>query len=349
MRVAEYREPHVIEMVDRPEPEAGPGQITIEVSTCGVCGSDLHSFERGFAAQPGQVLGHEFSGRVIDPSDVEGISEGQRVTVRPLTPCLACPRCLAGDWHLCGAGAELNIGYGTQGAFAEQVLVPKALPGMTVFPLPDSVDDTTAAMVEPLAVSLRAVTLARPQVGEVAVAFGLGMIGLGVVRWLVLSGARVLAVDLSPVRREAALKLGAEMVIDPVAENTVERVVEVTGPGGYGMGAAADLVVECSGAAPAFGDALKVIRHGGRMSVAAMYPERVTLRPDRFVEKELEIHGSFAYKDEFGRVIDLMEQGAIDKDIFVSHTFGLEDTLEAFKTQLDKDASLKVMVEPDRS
>lgn len=347
MRVAEYREPKVIEMVDRPEPEAGPGQITVEIAACGVCGSDLHSFERGFAAQPGQVLGHEFSGRVIDPSDVEGITAGQRVTVRPLTPCLSCPRCLAGDWHLCGAGAELNIGYGTQGAFAEQVLVPKALPGMTVFPLPDSVDDQTAALVEPLAVSLRAATLARPRVGEVAVVFGLGMIGLGVVRWLALSGVRVLAADLSSIRRDAALKLGAEAVIDPATENTVERVVAVTGPGGYGMGAAADLVVECSGAAPAFGDALKVVRHGGRFVVAAMYPERVTLRPDRFVEKELEIHGSFAYKDEFGRVIDLMAEGKIDKDIFISHTFGLEDTPQAFLTQLDKDASLKVMVEPE--
>lgn len=349
MRVAEYREPGVIEMVDRPEPEAGPGQITVDIATCGVCGSDLHSFERGFAAQPGQVLGHEFSGRVVDPSDVEGLSAGQRVTVRPLTPCLSCPRCLAGDWHLCGAGAGLNIGYGTQGAFAERVLVPKALPGMTVFPLPDSVDDQTAALTEPLAVSLRAVTLARPQVGDVAVVFGLGMIGLGAVRWLVLSGARVLAVDLSGVRRDAALKLGAETAINPAEEKTVDRVVEVTGPGGYGMGAAADIVVECSGAAPAFGDALKVIRHGGRMSVAAMYPERVTLRPDRFVEKELEIHGSFAYKDEFGRVIEMMEQGAIDKDIFISHRFGLEDTLEAFRAQLDKDSSIKVMVEPERA
>ncbi|MGA7396456.1 MAG: alcohol dehydrogenase catalytic domain-containing protein [Solirubrobacterales bacterium] len=349
MRAAQYDEPKVLTMVDLPEPEAGPGQIVLEVAACGVCGSDLHSFERGFAAAPGQVLGHEFSGRVTDPSDVEGISEGQRVTVRPLTPCLKCDRCLAGDWHLCGAGSALNIGYGTNGAFAEKVLVPKAIPGMTVFPLPDSVDDQTAALVEPLAVSLRATTLAKPQLGDVAVVFGLGMIGLGAVRWLAMSGARVLAVDLSGVRRDAALKLGAEAVIDPVAENTVERVVEVTGPGGYGMGAAADIVVECSGAAPAFGDAIKVIRHGGRMSVAAMYPERVTLRPDRFVEKELEIHGSFAYKDEFGRVVDLMEQGAIDSDLFISHTFGLEDTLEAFHTQLDKDVSLKVMVEPERN
>lgn len=349
MRAAQYDEPGKLSLVDLPEPEAGPGQIVVEVSTCGVCGSDLHSFQRGFAAEPGQVLGHEFSGRVIDPSDVEGISEGQRVTVRPLTPCLKCTRCLAGDWHLCGAGPALNIGYGTRGGFAERVLVPKAIPGMTVFPLPDNVDDQTAALVEPLAVSLRAATLARPQIGEVAVVFGLGMIGLGAVRWLVHSGVRVIGVDLSAVRREAAEKLGAEITIDPIAEKTVDRVVEVTGPGGYGMGAAADFVVECSGAAPAFGDALKVVRHGGRMVVAAMYPERVTLRPDRFVEKELEIRGSMAYKDEFGRVLKMMEAGLIDRELFISHTFGLENILEAFHTQLDKDRSLKVLVEPERA
>lgn len=347
MRAAQYDEPEVLTMVDLPDPEAGPGQIVVEVAACGVCGSDLHSFERGFAAEAGQVLGHEFSGRVLDASDVAGLSEGQRVTVRPLTPCLECRRCLAGDWHLCGAGSALNIGYGSHGAFAQKVLVPKAIPGMTVFPLPDSVDDRTAALTEPLSVSLRAATLARPQLGEVAVVFGLGMIGLGVVRWLALSGVRVIAVDLSAKRRGAAAKLGAELTVDPSAEKTVDRVKEVTGPGGFGMGAAADFVVECSGAAPAFADALKVVRHGGRFVVAAMYPERVTLRPDRFVEKELEIHGSFAYKDEFGRVVDMMAAGLIDADLFISHTFGLEDTLQAFRTQLDKDVSLKVMVEPE--
>ncbi len=347
MRAAHWLEPERLEVTEVAEPSPDWGQALVEVATCGICGSDLHSFHGGLGARRGQVLGHEFAGRVLAAPGVPGLHVGNRVTVRPLTPCGACDRCVAGDVHLCEAGQALNIGYGTPGAFAERVLVPRAIVGQTVFPLPDAVGDRAGSLVEPLAVALRAVRLARPEPGDVAVVFGLGIIGLGVVHWLKSMGASVVVgVDLSALRRERASALGADAVVDPVAEPIVDVVAGFTGPGANGLGARADAVVECSGSARAFADALKVVRGGGRVVVAALYEDKVTLRPDRFVEKELEIRGSFAYRDEFPRVIAELARGSVDVEAMITHTFALDQIQDAFETQLDAGRSVKVTVTP---
>src|SRR4051812_2744806 len=167
MRAAQWVEPERLDVADVDEPSPADGQALVQVSECGICGSDLSSFKGGLGTRPGQVLGHEFSGRVLAAPGVEGLSDGDRVTVRPLTPCGECDRCLAGDVHLCEAGRGLDIGYGVSGAFADRVLVPRALVGRTIFKLPDTVSDRAGALVEPLAVALRAARLGEPKTGDV--------------------------------------------------------------------------------------------------------------------------------------------------------------------------------------
>jgi 2-desacetyl-2-hydroxyethyl bacteriochlorophyllide A dehydrogenase len=347
MRAAQWLEPHRIEVTDVEEPSAASGQAIVEVATCGICGSDLHSYERGFAATPGQVLGHEFCGRVVSAPDVDGISEGDRVTVRPLIPCGECDRCLDGDVHLCEAGHGMNIGYGTRGAFAERVLVPKAISGQTIFRLPESIDDRAGALVEPLSVAMRAVNIADPHPDDVVLVLGAGPIGLGAAALTALRGVRTLVVsDPSPGRRERAEAVGADRTIDPLNESTVDVMRSITGPGGFGLGARADVVIDCAGSPAGFMEGLKSVRHGGKMSLAAMYSGKVELRLDRVVEKELKVLGSFAYKDEFNQVIDLLASGAIKPDDFITHEFDLNDIGAAFKKQLERETSLKVLVHP---
>ena len=177
--------------------------------------------------------------------------------------------------------------------------------------------------------------------------FGLGIIGLGAVHWLKSMGAStVIAADPSELRRERARELGADVVVDPVAASTVEAVAAITGPGLYGAGARADVVLECSGAPPAFADAIRVARSGATLVIAALYKNKVEFRPDRLVEKELTVRGSFAYRDEFPAVIAELERGAIDVDRLISHTFPLERIQEAFAIQLDAAQSVKVTVSP---
>jgi 2-desacetyl-2-hydroxyethyl bacteriochlorophyllide A dehydrogenase len=347
MRAVQYNAPESLELVELDEPHASDGQIVVEVATCGICGSDLHSYSHGVAAQPGQILGHEFSGRVIEAPGVGGIAEGDRVTVRPLLPCGQCDRCLEGLIHLCEAGRDMNIGYGLNGAFAERVLVPRVIVGQTVFKLPDAIADEGGALVEPLAVGLRAVRQAGDLEGTVTLVLGAGMIGLAATRFAKLRGTKTLIVaDPSPVRRAAAEQLGADVTIDPIATKITDVVRGITGPGGYGLGARADVVIDCAGAPAAFAEGLKSVRHGGTMSLTAMFTSKIELNPSRIVEKELTIQGSFAYNDEFPMVIAAIESGDVDPSIFVSHSFALEDFERAFRTQLDRDVSLKVMVKP---
>jgi 2-desacetyl-2-hydroxyethyl bacteriochlorophyllide A dehydrogenase len=347
MRAVQYNAPGSLELVELEEPHAGDGQVVVEVATCGICGSDLHSYSHGIAAKAGQVLGHEFSGRVVEAPGVDGIAEGDRVTVRPLLPCGQCDRCAEGLIHLCEAGAPMNIGYGLRGAFAERVLVPRAIPGQTIFRLPDAIGDQGGALVEPLAVGLRAVRQAGELAGTVTLVLGAGMIGLAATRFAKLREPGTLIVaDPSPVRRAAAEALGADVTIDPLATKITDVVREITGPGGYGLGARADAVIDCAGAAPAFAEGLKSVRHGGTISMCAMYNAKIEVNPSRIVEKELTIRGSFAYNDEFPMVIDAIERGDVDPSVFVSHSFALEDFEQAFRTQLDREVSLKVMLAP---
>ena len=196
--------PESLELVELEEPHAEDGQVVVEVATCGICGSDLHSYSHGVAAKPGQILGHEFSGRVVEAPGVEGISVGDRVTVRPLLPCGECDRCREGDVHLCEAGHAMNIGYGFAARSPSACSSPARSPGQTVFRLPDSIGDRGRR-------AGRAARRRTARVGRrtrerttVMLVLGAGMIGLAAAA-LPSSAARTLIVaDPSPVRRGAA-------------------------------------------------------------------------------------------------------------------------------------------------
>jgi threonine dehydrogenase-like Zn-dependent dehydrogenase len=120
----------------------------------------------------------------------------------------------------------------------------------------------------------------------------------------------------------------------------------ITGPGGYGLGARADVAFECAGAAPALASALKSARQGGTIVLAGIYGREVGVHIDRIIEKELRLQGTVAYRDEFPAVIDHLVAGSLDAADFVSHTYHLDEISEAFRTQMDRTRSLKVQVRP---
>jgi 2-desacetyl-2-hydroxyethyl bacteriochlorophyllide A dehydrogenase len=334
MRAALWQAPETLELADVDEPAPEPGQAVVEVAACGVCGSDLHTYAHGLLGEPGMVLGHEFSGTVLAAPGVDGLEPGVRVTARALIPCGRCARCREGELHLCEGGAARIIGYGFKGAFAERVLIPRAIVGETVFPLPDAVGAEGGALVEPLAVALRAVRRSGDVEGRTVLVLGAGMIGLGVTRFLRLSGAKTIVVaDLSALRREAALGVGADAVVDPGRERPSDAI-------------RADVVVECAGARASLSEGLRAVRAGGTLTIAAVFGRKVEVPIDRVTEKELTLRGSFAYRDEFPAVIAALAAGDVEPRAFVSHRFMLDDVSAAFRTQLDKDASLKVLVTP---
>jgi 2-desacetyl-2-hydroxyethyl bacteriochlorophyllide A dehydrogenase len=332
MKAVEWEAPGRLRLTERADPRPEPGQAVVAVAACGICGSDLHSYRDGFAARRGQVLGHEFAGTVAEAPGVEGLAIGDRVVVRPLIPCGECEACRRGDPQLCARGLELGIGYAFDGAFAERVLVPRAVVGLTVFPLPDSVDDRAAALVEPLAVACHAVRRGPEPRWREALVLGAGTIGLGVAAFLRLGGASVTVVDPSPLRREAAISLGARTALDPASEQPA--------PDSY------DLVFECAGADATMAAAIRAVRPGGTVVVSALFGRRVEISPDRFSVKEAALVGAFGYRDEFPAVIEALASGTIDAGALVSHELPLERIDKAFQIQADPAESLKVLVRP---
>lgn len=345
MRAAVFQEPGRIVPEGVADPVMADGQLRLDVAACGICGSDLESWRTGAYTSPGSILGHELVGTVAEGGEAIGLRAGEAVVVRPLTPCRTCRFCHRGDWQLCAASLTGGIGYGIPGGFAEQVVVPDPVLGLTVFRWPDTLRIEDGALVEPLAVGLHALHRARLAVGDVAVVVGLGPIGLGIVALAVAHGAQqVIGIDPSPLRRDAAVRLGATMAADPA--DGVEAVRQVTGAGSHGLGAAADVALECSGVPSAFAQAVKTLGPGGRLALVAHSREPVGVKSGRIIEKELDVVGAFAYRDEIPEVIDLMASGRLSTTGLVSHRLGLDDAEGAFEVQADPTASLKVLFVP---
>jgi (R,R)-butanediol dehydrogenase/meso-butanediol dehydrogenase/diacetyl reductase len=343
MKAAVFKGIGDVQVEDVPEPEAGPADVVVEVSACGICGSDLHTYQHGSFVEPGQVMGHEFSGRVIAAGDdVQGLTVGDRVTAVPIVPCGECPRCAEGRYNLCAVAWTTGIAYGRPGAFAERVRIPGSIPGENVFKLSDEVDDEAGATVEPLAVGVHAVRLAGSVEGATALVLGLGTIGQQVLQVLRAHGARrVIGMDLSQLRLDAARELGADAIDgSPGAEQALA--------GALSEGEEIDIVFECSGVPALATAALDTVRAGGQIVVLALYDDPVTFNPTALVQKELRLQGSIAYTSEdFAEAIELLRRGDARADTLITHREPLDDIGGAFRTQLSKDESLKVLVRPN--
>lgn len=347
IRAAEWRADEEVVVVDRDRPALEPGQARLAIVHCGICGSDLHSYRHGFAVRPGQVLGHELSARVLEAPGVDGLAVGDRVTVRPLTPCGHCEQCLRGAPQLCENGLDQSLGYGLAGGFAQEVVVPRAVVGETIFRLPDAVTDRAGALVEPLAVAFRAVRLAAVPAGGTVLVSGAGPIGLSVVAALRRAGAGTIVVaDPSPLRRERAERLGATTTIDPLEENVVRAVRAITGPGARGRGGRAVAAIDCAGAPGTLKACIESCGPSGVVVIAAVGNPPVEIRPDWLVQRELVLRGSYAYADEFPQVIEALAAGEIDAEALITHELPLERIQDAFRIQLDAAVAAKVLVTP---
>jgi 2-desacetyl-2-hydroxyethyl bacteriochlorophyllide A dehydrogenase len=343
MKAAVFKGVEDIRVEDVPEPEAGPRDVVVQVNACGICGSDLHTYLHGSFVQPGQVMGHEFSGRVVEAGpDVEGLQVGDRVTAIPIVPCGQCARCAEGRYNLCANAWTTGLAYGKPGAFAERIRVPNAVVGENIFLLGDDVSDEAGATVEPLAVAVHAVNLIDRVEGATALVLGLGTIGQEVVQVLRAKGARrVIGTDISQLRLEAARELGAE-AIDGSAG------LEQALGGALGEAEEIDVIFECSGVPALATGAIGAIRAGGTIVVLALYDDPVTFNPTAFVQSELRLQGSIAYTAaDFAEAIELLRSGAVRAEPLITQRERLLDIPGAFLIQLEKDRSLKVLVTPD--
>jgi 2-desacetyl-2-hydroxyethyl bacteriochlorophyllide A dehydrogenase len=348
MKAAVYADIRDVRVHTVPDPEPTPDDIVLRIKACGICGSDLHSYTTGAFVQPGQVMGHEFSGEVIAVGgNVPDLAVGDRVTAMPYNACYTCPACLRGDYHLCYNMGGHAIAYGLPGGFAEYLRVPCAIVGRNVFKLPETLDFVAGATVEPLAVAVHAVSLAQPELGANVVVLGAGLIGQSVIQVLRTRGVgSIVVAEISEKRALLAMRSGADVVVNPAQENVVARIGAVVGFGPGRRGAAADVVFDCAGVPAAFTAALRLLRPGGSLVITALYEEAVQFSPSRLVWGEVKLVGTFGYRNEFPRSIELLRSGKVNIASLVSDFFPLAETNAGFQRQLAKDQAMKVMIQP---
>jgi len=328
--------PNGVAVAERPDPRPAPDEVVVTVHSCGICGSDVHHVEHG-TARVGQVLGHEFSGTVVDVGrDAGDWRAGQAVAVNPLGGCGSCAVCRLELPLLCRE--RPNLGLTAPGGLAELVAVPAS----QVVPLPEGVDVEVGAHAEPLAVAVHAVALAPPAPGDAALVFGVGPIGLKVVIALRAAGAgRIVAVGRSPCRRAAAPAVGADVVLDGRETDVAAYAA--------GEGIAFAQVFECSGAEDAVATCLPAMAVGGTLVEVALprTPALVNLRA--FVSRSLHLAGSCAFgAGDYRRAVELLCSGTVDVGPLVTERVPLSGAPDAFVRLRRPEHLVGVLVQPWR-
>lgn len=323
-------------MTEVPRPEPAPDGVVVAVHSCGICGSDVHGSRSGWFA-PGQILGHELSGTVAAVGrDVRSVKEGQPVTVNPLGGCGSCEACQRSLPFACGRLP--NLGINAPGGFSEQVAVPAA----QLLVLPDEMALEDGAHVEPLAVALNAVGLARVAPGDDAFVFGVGAIGLNVVLALRATGAgRIVAVGRSAGRREAAGFLGADLVLDSTEDGYDDVLAELGGSFPHAF--------ECSGVLEAVSTCMKVVGIGGTIVQLGLPDEAAPIELRSLVGRGQRLVGSCAFDNEsFERALGIVASRPDAVAGLVSERVSLEDAPVAFERLLNPSRTVGVLVQPWR-
>jgi 2-desacetyl-2-hydroxyethyl bacteriochlorophyllide A dehydrogenase len=327
MRAIEFHGDERLELVERPDPTPGPGELLIAPSAVGICGTDVEIFEGSLAyfrmgiAEYPIVPGHEWTGVVVDVGEgVTGFSEGDQIVGEVAIGCGVCVRCRAGRSHLCARRTETGIVH-MDGAMASRMVFPAAYAHIVPF------SSRQAALVEPTSVALHGVTRGNVA-GQHVVVIGIGPIGLLAAQIARAHGAASVVVsDTREDRMTLAGTLGFP-AFAPVGED---------GP---------DVAILCAGGPGAIRAAFDAVRPGGRVVALGLSgaPE-IPFDWDGLVVRDIDLIGVLGSVGFWQGAIDLIASGAVVTEPLVTRTFALDDTRDALERLIDP-GSLKVLIEP---
>jgi len=341
MRVAVYYNNRDVRLEERPKPDLGPGEMLIRIFASGICGSDVLEWYRIKKAPI--VLGHEIAGEVAETGPgVTRFKPGDRVFVSHHVPCNTCWYCLNGNHTVCETLHTTNF---DPGGFAEFVRAPAINVDRGAFLLPDSVSFEEGAFVEPLACVIRGQRMAQFRPGQTVLIIGSGISGLLHLLLAKAMGAgRVVTTDVTEYRLNMARELGADAAID-ARDDVPARIRSLNG------NRPADLVIVCTGAFPAFLQALKSVDRGGTVLCFATTDPGVELPIpiNDFWRNGITVLPSYANSPYDAAVaIALLAAGRIPVRKMITHRLGLAETGLGFKLVAEAKDSMKVIIEPQR-
>jgi len=334
-----------LERVPHPGPP-GRGEALLRVKVTGLCGSDLHSYNDARIGdtpiEAPLILGHEFSAVVeaVGPDALDGqfepLQPGTRVAVDPAQPCGRCELCQQGHPNLC---RRLHFcgNYPDVGSLCQWM----HMPARSCFPVPKTIDDVEAALLEPLGVAIHAVDLAEVKVASSVVILGAGPIGLLILQVAKLAGADpIFITDRLPWRLKQAEKWDG-LPIRCDQEDAAKRVATET------RGRGVDVAIEAAWADQSVEQAAELARLGGRVVLVGIPgDDRLAMKHSTARRKGLTILLSRRMKHIYPRALRLAERGSVDLRGLVSHRFPLKRSVEAFRLNAAyEDNVVKVMVE----
>jgi 2-desacetyl-2-hydroxyethyl bacteriochlorophyllide A dehydrogenase len=325
MRAIVIERPNDVALRDVETPSPGPGEVRVRSVLAGVCRTDIDiltgALDPRWVRFP-VVPGHEWSG-VVDAAGegVTTLAPGQRVVCEGNIGCMSCPRCRAGDTHLCQRYDA--VGFTRSGGWGEYVVVPERI----LHALPEQVSFAAAALVEPGSCVVKALDRAQIEPAESVGVVGVGAMGALAIRIARLrSPSQIVAYGLRAEELELARMLGADEVVN-VAD--VDAAVETERLLGGGL----DVVVETAGAVPAVEMSTRIVREGGRVVLLGIAgsERELALPADRIPLRDLTIYGSVGYTTAaWARMVGLLREGLVDLDPIVTHRFPLERFEDAF-------------------
>lgn len=326
---------HDIRLEDSPVPKPGPHEVLIEIMAVGVCGSDVHYYEKGrigdFVVREPIILGHESAGKIVELG--EGVTQhtvGERVTLEPGVPDGVCRECRAGRYNLC-PNVRFFATPPIDGAFTNYVTIHEDF----AFRLPESLSNEVGALMEPLSVGIWACWKGEVTAGDNVLVTGAGPIGLLAMQVArALGAAEVTVTDVSPKRLELARKTGATHTINVSNESLEEASVE------------ANVLLECSGNQRALSDGIRRLQPAGRAVIVGMGPDEISLPLSYIQPREITLTGTFRYANTYPAAIGLVANGQVDLDSIITSHYGLKDTEKALQASKKDPGNVKPMVIP---
>ncbi|WP_042346983.1 zinc-dependent alcohol dehydrogenase [Bacillus massiliigorillae] len=327
-----------LELLDIPEPICDETGIKIKIHYTGICGTDLHIYHDSYDYSPPVVLGHEFSGEVVESGkNVKHIRPGDYVMVLPSIAwtCKRCSFCKQGNYMFCSE--RRSLGSGVNGSFTEFVVVNEEM----VYKVPSHLSLKEAALAEPLACAVQAVEeLTEINAGDWALLSGPGPIGLLCLSLLVAKGCNVIVTGTSQdeKRLKIAKDLGAKIVVDVFTDDLTALVKEET----HGIGV--DIALECSGAPSALDTCIKSLKKMGKYIQVGIIGSKVEMDIDTLLYKQISFFGSYAHSMKtWDKVQKILSTNMVNLEPMITDIVPLSEWQKAFDMAQSKESGKILM------
>ena len=337
MKYIVCEKPHQFELKEKTMPVRKDGEVLLKIRKIGVCGTDIHAFggTQPYFEYP-RILGHELAAEYIE-GEAEGYKPGDKVTFIPYFHCGECVACRNGLTNCC---VKIKVfGVHIDGGMAEYITVPEQylLHG-------EGLDYDQLALVEPLAIAAHGVRRAAVNSNDTVLVMGAGPIGIGLIQFAKIAGAKVIALDINEYRlRFCKEELHADATINPANEDVTARLMEITN------GDMPTVVIDATGNRNVMNSAFNYIAHGGRFVLVGLQKGELSFSHPDFHKRESTLMSSRnATKDDFQYVIECLKNGKIDPKKYITHRAPFTEMITEFEKWIDpKNNVIKALIELD--